>query len=60
MPDNNYFHWLMDACCKFQNVQDLAILSWGGELLTPEIYEKGQKEAAKAKGWSLGILWKYS
>ena len=46
----------MDAHHKFQNVWDPSILTWSGELLTPELYEKAQKEAAKAKGQSLGIL----
>ena len=45
----------MDAHCKFQNVWDPSILTWSGELLTPELYEKTQKEASKAKGSPLGI-----
>ena len=57
MLNNDYLHWLMDACCKFQNMQDPSILTWSGELLTPELYEEAQKEAAaKAEGRSLGIL----
>ena len=46
----------MDAHHKFQNIRDPSILTWSGELLTPELYEKAQKEPVKAKGWSLGIL----
>ena len=30
----------MDARRKFQNVRDPSILTWSGELLTPESYEK--------------------
>ena len=40
----------MDACHKFQNVQDPSILSWSGELLTPELYERYKDMLPKEKG----------
>ena len=48
--DNDYFHWLLDAQRKFQNVRDPSILTWSGELLTPELYEKYKDMLPKEKG----------
>ena len=48
--DNDYFHWLLDAWRKFQNIQDPSILTWSGELLTPELYEKYKDTLPKEKG----------
>ena len=48
--DNDYFHWLLDAQCKFQNVWDPSILTWSGELLTPGLYEKYKDTLPKEKG----------
>ena len=48
--DNDYFHWLLDARRKFQNVRDPSILTWSGELLTPELYEKYKDTLPKEKG----------
>ena len=48
--DNDYFHWLLDARRKFQNVRDPSILTWSGELLTPELYEKYKDMLPKEKG----------
>ena len=48
--DNDYFHWLLDARRKFQNVRDPLILTWSGELLTPELYEKYKDMLPKEKG----------
>ena len=48
--DNDYFHWLLDARRKFQNVWDPSILTWSGELLTPELYEKYKDTLPKEKG----------
>ena len=50
MLDNDYFHWLLDACCKFQNGQEPSILTWSGELLTPELYERYKEMLLKEKG----------
>ena len=43
----------MDTCHKSYNVHDPSILSWSGELLMPELYEKSKKAIAKAKGLPL-------
>ena len=51
--DNDYFHWLLDARCKFQNVRDPSILTWSGELLTPKLYEKYKDTLPKEKGLSV-------
>ena len=40
----------MDACREFQNVRDPSILSWSGELLTPELYERYKDMLPKEKG----------
>ena len=48
--DNDYFHWLLDAQRKFQNVWDPSILTWSGELLTPELYEKYKDTLPMEKG----------
>ena len=48
--DNDYFHWLLDSRRKFQNVRDPSILTWSGELLTPELYEKYKDTLPKEKG----------
>ena len=48
--DNDYFHWLLDAQRKFQNVRDPSILTWSGEFLTPELYEKYKDMLPKEKG----------
>ena len=48
--DNDYFHWLLDARRKFQNVRDPSILTWSGELLTPKLYEKDKDMLPKEKG----------
>ena len=40
----------MDTCCKFQNVWDPSILTWSGELLTPELYERYKDMLPKEKG----------
>ena len=48
--DSDYFHWLLDARRKFQNVRDPSILTWSGELLTPELYEKYKDTLPKKKG----------
>ena len=48
--DNDYFHGLLDARRKFQNVRDPSILTWSGELLTPELYEKYKDTLPKEKG----------
>ena len=48
--DNDYFHWLLDARRKFQNVRDPSILTWSGELRTPELYEKYKDTLSKEKG----------
>ena len=48
--DNDYFHWLLDARRRFQNVWDPSILTWSGELLTPELYERYKDTLPKEKG----------
>ena len=48
--DNAYFHWLLDARHRFQNVRDPLILTWSGELLTPELYERYKDTLPKEKG----------
>ena len=48
--DNDYFHWLLDAWHKFQNIRDPSILTWSGELLTPKLYEKYKDTLPKEKG----------
>ena len=50
MMDNDYFHWLLDARRRFQNVRDPSILTWSGELLTPELYERYKDTLPKGKG----------
>jgi len=49
MLDNDYFHWLLDAHRKFQNVWDPSILTWSGELLTPGLYERYKDMLPKEK-----------
>ena len=48
--DNDYFHWLLDAHHKFQNVWDPSILTWSGEFHTPELYERYKDMLPKKKG----------
>ena len=48
--DNDYFYWLLDARRKFQNVRDPSILTWSGELLTPELYKRYKDMLPKEKG----------